>query len=105
MNRRVFFYIFIYLRRVHIFRRIAFDDVCNRGLIVNCAVVVGGTSMAGGVGGVWQSAIGVLFFSALEITLQNLVPNAYIIQLIQGFVIVAILFLDSYDNKRKRERV
>ena len=33
MNRRVFFYIFIYLRRVHIFRRIAFDDVCNRGLI------------------------------------------------------------------------
>ena len=61
--------------------------------------------MAGGVGGVWQSAIGVLFFSALEITLQNLVPNAYIIQLIQGLVIVAILFLDSYDNKRKRERV
>lgn len=74
-------------------------------MIVNCAVVVGGTSMAGGVGGVWQSAIGVLFFSALEITLQNLVSNAYIIQLIQGFVIVAILFLDSYDNKRKRERV
>lgn len=74
-------------------------------MIVNCAVVVGGTSMAGGVGGVWQSAIGVLFFSALEITLQNLVPNAYIIQLIQGLVIVAILFLDSYDNKRKRERV
>lgn len=74
-------------------------------MIVNCAVVVGGTSMAGGIGGIWQSAIGVLFFSAMEITLQNIVPNAYVIQLIQGFVIVAILFLDSYDNKRKRERV
>ena len=74
-------------------------------MIVNCAVVVGGTSMAGGIGGVWQSAIGVLFFSVLEITLQNLVPNAYIIQLLQGFVIVCILFLDSYDNKRKRETV
>ncbi len=74
-------------------------------MIVNCAVVIGGTSMAGGIGGVWQSAIGVLFFSVLEITLQNIVSNAYAIQLIQGFVIVAILFLDSYDNKRKRERV
>ena len=74
-------------------------------MIVNCAVVVGGTSMAGGIGGIWQSAIGVLFFSAMEITLQNIVPNAYVIQLIQGFVIVGILFLDSYDNKRKRERV
>lgn len=74
-------------------------------MIVNCAVVVGGTSMAGGIGGIWQSAIGVLFFSAMEITLQNIVSNAYVIQLIQGFVIVGILFLDSYDNKRKRERV
>lgn len=71
-------------------------------MIVNCAVVVGGTSMAGGI---WQSAVGVLFFSAMEITLQNIVPNAYVIQLIQGLVIVTILFLDSYDNKRKRERV
>lgn len=74
-------------------------------MIVNCAVVIGGTSMAGGIGGIWQSAIGVLFFSVLEITLQNVVSNAYVIQLIQGLVIVAILFLDSYDNKRKRERV
>lgn len=74
-------------------------------MIVNCAVVVGGTSMAGGIGGIWQSAIGVLFFSAMEITLQNIVSNAYVIQLIQGFVIVGILFLDSYDNKRRRERV
>lgn len=74
-------------------------------MIVNCAVVVGGTSMAGGIGGIWQSAIGVLFFAAMEITLQNIVPNAYVIQLIQGFIIVAILFLDSYDNKRKREKV
>jgi ribose transport system permease protein len=74
-------------------------------MIVNCAVVVGGTSMAGGIGGIWQSAIGVLFFSVLEFSLNTLVPNAYIIMLIEGLVIVAILFLDSYDNKRKRERV
>jgi len=74
-------------------------------MIVNCAVVVGGTSMAGGIGGIWQSAIGVLFFSLLELSLNTMVPNAYVIQLIQGLVIVAILFLDNYDNKRKRERV
>lgn len=74
-------------------------------MIVNCAVVVGGTSMAGGIGGVWQSAIGVLFFSVLEFSLNNMVRNSYVIQLIQGLVIVAILFIDNYDNKRKRERV
>lgn len=74
-------------------------------MIVNCAVVVGGTSMAGGIGGIWQSAIGVLFFSVMEFSLNALVPNAYVIMLIQGLVIVAILFLDSYDNKRRRERV
>ncbi len=74
-------------------------------MIVNCAVVVGGTSMAGGIGGIWQSAIGVLFFSLLELSLNTMVSNAYVIQLIQGLVIVAILFLDNYDNKRKRERV
>jgi len=74
-------------------------------MIVNCAVVVGGTSMAGGIGGIWQSAIGVLFFSVLEFSLNTMVSNAYVIQLVQGLVIVAILYLDSYDNKRKRERV
>jgi ribose/xylose/arabinose/galactoside ABC-type transport system permease subunit len=41
----------------------------------------------------------------LEFSLNTLVPNAYVIMLIEGLVIVAILFLDSYDNKRKRERV
>jgi ribose transport system permease protein len=66
-------------------------------MIVNCAVVVGGTSMAGG--------IGVLFFSVLEFGLQTMISNAYVLQLIQGFVIVAILFLDNYDAKRRRERV
>ncbi len=74
-------------------------------MIVNCAVVVGGTSMAGGIGGIWQSAIGVLFFALLEFSLNTMISNAYVIQLIQGLVIVAILFLDNYDNKRKRERV
>ncbi|MDF1494820.1 hypothetical protein [Caproiciproducens sp. CPB-2] len=61
--------------------------------------------MAGGIGGIWQSAIGVLFFSVIEFSLNNMVPNAYVIMLIEGLVIVAILFVDSYDNKRKRERV
>lgn len=73
-------------------------------MIVNCAVVVGGTSMVGGIGSIWQSAIGVLFFSVLELGLQTMISNSYVLQLIQGFVIVAILFLDNYDAKRRRER-
>lgn len=74
-------------------------------MIVNCAVVVGGTSMAGGIGGIWQSAIGVLFFAIMEFSLNMMVANSYVIMLIEGLVIVLILFIDSYDGKRRRERV
>ncbi|AEC01342.1 ABC transporter permease [Parasphaerochaeta coccoides] len=74
-------------------------------MIVNCAVVVGGTSMAGGIGGVWQSAIGVLFFAVMEFSLNIMVRNSYVIMLIQGMVIVLILFGDSFGNKKRRERV
>lgn len=31
----------------------------NTGMLVNCGVVIGGTSFAGGIGGVVQSFIGV----------------------------------------------
>lgn len=74
-------------------------------LMVNCGVVVGGTSFAGGVGGIFQSALGLLVFAVLENALNILGIDAYIQQVIKGIVIVTIIWLDCYARKKKREEV
>lgn len=74
-------------------------------LMVNCGVVVGGTSFAGGIGGIFQSAIGILVFSVLENCLNMLGIDAYIQQVFKGVVIVSIIWLDCFGRKRKREVV
>ena len=74
-------------------------------LEVNCGVVVGGTSFAGGIGGIPQSAIGMLVFAVLENAMNMLNIDAYVQMLFKGIVIVAIIWLDCYTRKRKREAV
>ncbi|GHV25909.1 ribose ABC transporter permease [Clostridia bacterium] len=74
-------------------------------MLVNCGVVVGGTSFAGGVGGIPQSAIGLLVFSVLENCMNMLGIHPYIQQVFRGVVIVAIIYWDCFGRKRKREAV
>ncbi len=74
-------------------------------LVVNCGVVVGGTSFAGGIGGAPQSAIGLLLIGVLENGMNMLGIDAYIQMLFKGIVIVAIISLDCFGRKRKREAV
>lgn len=74
-------------------------------LIVNCGVVVGGTSFAGGIGGIPESAIGILVFSVLENCMNMLRIGGYVQQAFKGLVILAIICLDCYSRKRKREDV
>lgn len=74
-------------------------------LTVISGIVVGGTSLAGGVGGVGRSLVGLLVFAVMENAMNMLHIDAYIQQIIRGVVIVAILALDSYDRKRTREDV
>lgn len=74
-------------------------------LIVNCAVVVGGVSFAGGVGGIPQAALGLLVFGILENAMNMLSVDSYLQILTKGIVIVAIIWMDSFSRKRKRERV
>jgi ribose transport system permease protein len=77
-------------------------------LYVVCAVVVGGTSVAGGVGGAIKSAIGLVLlglltnaFNLLKIdSLVSYLPTALL-----GIIIVSILWLDSYGRKRRREAI
>jgi ribose transport system permease protein len=77
-------------------------------LYVVCALVVGGTSVAGGIGGVVQSVIGILLLGIITnvfnlMRVDTFLP--YLSQALQGGIIVFIVWLDSYGRKRKREDV
>ena len=74
-------------------------------LIVNCGVVVGGTSFAGGIGGIPQSALGLLVFGILDNAMNMLGISSYIQILLKGAVIVGIIWMDCFYQKRKRELV
>ena len=74
-------------------------------LVVNCGVVVGGTSFAGGIGGIPQSALGLLVFGMLDNVMNMLRITSYYQILLKGAVIVAIIWLDCFAQKRRREFV
>jgi len=74
-------------------------------LVVNCGVVVGGTSFAGGIGGIPQSGLGLLVFGMLDNVMNMLEIKSYYQVLLKGAVIVAIIWLDCFAQKRRREFV
>jgi len=80
----------------------------NTALYVVCAVVVGGTSVAGGIGGAIKSTIGLILLGLLTnafnmLRIDSLV--SYLPTALLGIIIVSILWLDSYGRKRRREAV
>jgi ribose transport system permease protein len=77
----------------------------DTALMVNCGVVIGGTSFAGGVGGVLQSFVGLMVLQFLTNCMNMLGIAPYLQQVFQGMVIVAILWLDCFGIKRKKEAV
>jgi ribose transport system permease protein len=80
----------------------------DTALYVVCAVVVGGTSVAGGVGGAIKSLIGLLLLGLLTNAFNMLRIDSYVAYLptaLLGIIIVSILWLDSYTRKRRREAV
>ena len=77
----------------------------STALSVNCGCVVGGTSFAGGVGGIGQSFVGLLAIQLLENCMNMLGISAYIQQVCKGIIILLILWADNYAQKRKAEAV
>ena len=75
------------------------------GLYIASAVVVGGTSFAGGIGGAFRSVIGIMLIGLLSNAFNMLGIDAYIQQLLVGLIIVGIICLDCYGRKLKREKV
>jgi len=74
-------------------------------LVVNCGVVVGGTSFAGGIGGIPQSALGLLVFGLLDNVMNMLGIASYYQVMLKGAAIVTIIWLDCFNQKLKREAV
>jgi len=74
-------------------------------LFVNCAVVIGGTSFSGGIGGPGFSFLGIMVMEILRNGMGGFGINRFIQQLIMGVVIVTIIALDCYAIKRKKEDV
>lgn len=77
----------------------------STALIVNCGVVVGGVSFAGGVGSIPKAVLGLVVFGVLDNSLNMLQIESYLQILVKGAVIVAIIWMDSFTRKRKREAV
>ena len=77
----------------------------DTGMLVNCGVVIGGTSFAGGVGGIPQSFIGLLVLQLLDNVMSTINVDAYVQKLLTGVIIVLIIASDCFGRKLKRERV
>ena len=75
------------------------------GMMVNCGCVIGGTSFAGGQGGMIQSFIGLFVIQLLSNCMSTLAVDGFIQKLVEGLLIVVIIGLDCYSRKRKRETV
>ena len=75
------------------------------GMMVNCGVVIGGTSFAGGQGGIIQSFIGLFVVQLLSNCMSTLAVDGFIQQLVEGLLIVVIIGMDCFSRKRKRENV
>ena len=63
------------------------------------AVVIGGTVLAGGRGGVWGTIAGVILFGCLDAIFTMSGVNAYIKQVLRGAIVVAAVAAYAYRTK------
>ena len=78
---------------------IAGDDV---SLTVISSVIVGGTSTVGGIGGAYESLIGLFIISIATSLLDAVGISGYTQQVVQGLLIVVIIGITSLIDKRKK---
>lgn len=64
-------------------------------------VVIGGTSLMGGEGAVWRSAIGLLIVAVLTNLLDSLAVDSNYQLVIKGTIVVAAVALDSFARSRR----
>lgn len=70
-------------------------------LLSIAAVVVGGTSLFGGRGAMWRTAVGVAIFAMINSLFIAMALNAAIQSVVLGSVIVIALIMDRLQNTRR----
>ncbi|VXC30853.1 D-ribose transporter subunit; membrane component of ABC superfamily [Pseudomonas sp. 8Z] len=68
------------------------------------AAVIGGTSLAGGMGRITGTVIGALILGVMASGFTFLGVDAYVQDIIKGLIIVIAVVIDQYRNKRKAKR-
>ena len=71
-------------------------------LTVIASVVIGGTSLFGGVGGIFGTVIGALLIGVLTNGLVLLNVSSFVQQIVIGVILVAAVALDQYAVQRKQ---
>ena len=69
------------------------------------ATVLGGTSLPGGRGSVFRTFLGMVFIGMLSQIFTHINAYAYLQQLIQGAVVVAIVILDAWNNRKREDEL
>jgi len=67
------------------------------------AAVIGGTSLAGGVGTIWGTIIGVFIMSVLSTGLPAMDLEAHYQTFFTGVIVIGAVLLDMYRNKKAAE--
>ena len=62
------------------------------------AVVIGGTSLYGGEGAVWRTAVGVLILAVLNNLFSSLAVDTSIQNIIKGVVVIGAVALETYTR-------
>ena len=65
------------------------------------AVILGGTSIYGGVGAVWRSVVGVLLLALIENGFNLLNANPFLRDLVTGMIIVLAVALSAVGGRRR----
>jgi ribose transport system permease protein len=63
------------------------------------AVVVGGTSLGGGFGSIWRTALGLAILATLQNGLNLLQINTVAQYIVKGFIIIAALAFDAWGRR------
>lgn len=67
------------------------------------AAVIGGTSLAGGIGTIWGTIIGVFIMSVLSTGLPSMDLQAHYQTFFTGVIVIGAVLLDMYRNRKASE--
>jgi ribose transport system permease protein len=76
------------------------DQIPTIALDAIAAVVIGGTSLYGGEGAMWRTAVGVLILATINNLFSSLAVDTPVQNVIKGGIVIAAVALETYTRSR-----